>query len=78
MGTVRTTSKVGKTLDFIESNNSAAAGRFIPPDYTPKRNDLYCISSVERVVEAKNAVETNMELSKDNQVQVMDGGDKLH
>ena len=78
MGTVRTTSKVGKTQDFIESNNSAAAGRFIPPDYTPKRNDLYCISSVERVVEVKNAVETNMELSKDKQVQVMDGGDKLY
>ena len=79
MGTVRTTSKVGKTLDFIESNNSAAAGRFIPPDYTPKQNYLYCIRSVERVVvEVKNAVETNMELSKDKQVQVMDGGDKLH
>ena len=79
VGTVRTTSKVGKTLDFIESNNSAAAGRFIPPDYTPKRNDLYCISSVERVVvEVENAIETNMELSKDKQVQVMDGGDKLH
>ena len=79
MGTVRTTSKVGKTLDFIESNNSAAAGRFIPPDYTPKQNDLYCIRSVERVVvEVKNAVETNMELSKDKQVQVMDGGEKLH
>ena len=40
VGTVRTTRKVGKTLDFTESNNSAAAGRFIPPDYTPKRNDL--------------------------------------
>ena len=79
VGTVRTASKVGKTLDFIESNNSAAAGRFIPPDYTPKRNDLYCISSVERiVVEVKDAIETNMELSKDKQVQVMDGGDKLH
>ena len=79
VGTVRTTSKVGKTLDFMESNNSAAAGRFITTDYTPKRNDLYCISSVERVVvEVKNAVETNMELSKDKQVQVMDGGDKLH
>ena len=59
--------------------NSAAAGRFIPPDYTPKQNDRYCISSVERVVvEVKNAIETNMELSKDKQVQVMDGGDKLH
>ena len=40
VGTVRTTNKVGKTLDFMESNNSAAAGRFIPPNYTPKRNDL--------------------------------------
>ena len=79
MGTVRTTSKVGKKLNFIESNNSAAAGSFIPPDYTPKRNDLCCISSVERVVvEVKNAVETNMEMSKDKLVEVIDGGDKLH
>ena len=71
----------GEKLDFIESNNtnSAAAGRFIPPDYTPKRNDLYYISSVERVVvEVKDAVETNMEISKDELVQVIDGGDKLH
>ena len=70
-----------KKLDFIESNNtnSAAAGRFIPPDYTPKRNDLYCISSVERVVvEVKDSVETNIEISKNELVQMMDGGDKLH
>ena len=68
-------------MNFIESNNtnSAAAGRFIPPDYTPKRNDLYCVSSVERVVaEAKDAVKTNMEISKDELVHVMDEGDKLH
>ena len=53
MGAIGTTSKMGKKLDFIESNNTngAAAGRFSPPDYTPKRNDLYCISSVERVVD---------------------------
>ena len=79
MGTVRTTSKVGKKLNFIESNNSAAAASFIPPDYTPNRNDLCCISSVERVVvEVQDAVETNMEMSKDRLVEVMDGGDKLH
>ena len=65
----------------LGSSPKSATGKiyFIPPDYTPKRNDLYCISSVERVVvEVKDAVETNMELSKDKQVQVMDGGDKLH
>ena len=79
VGTVRTTSKVGKKLNFIESNNSVAAGSCIPPDYTPKRNYLCCISSVERVVvEVKDAVETNMEMSKDKLVEVMDGVDKLN
>lgn len=58
VGAVATASKVGEKLDFIESNNSAAAGRFISPDY----------NSVEKVlVEVKDAVEANVENVKNFQ-----------
>ena len=47
VGTVRTTGKVGKTLDFIESNNSAAAGRFILFPQIILRNEMIFIVSAQ-------------------------------
>ena len=47
VGTVRTTSKVRKTLDFIESNNSAAAGRFILFPQIILRNEMIFIVSAQ-------------------------------
>lgn len=40
-----------KTVSFLTSDNMAAAGRFISPYYTPKRNDLYGIERIGKTIE---------------------------
>ena len=80
MGAVGTTSKVGKnwTSEFIVQQLEDIFSQII------LRNEMNFIVSAQlrglllSTVEVKDAVETNMEMSKDKLVEVMDGGDKLH
>ena len=69
MGTVGTTSKVGKNWTSLSPIIVQQLEDLFPQIIL--RNEMTFLYQLD-------AVETNMEMFKDKQVQVMDGGDKLH